>query len=225
MRAKTNKKNRKKAICLISGGLDSAVVAGIVNRRKYELFFLFFNYGQKNYKHELKAVEYLSSFYRCKKLLIIKLPFLKMFGGSALFDPKKTLNEKNFLKEYVPFRNSQFLSIATAWGEVLGVDSIFIGSTGGDHICPDNSKKFLLAFQKLAREGTLINKKIKIEAPLKNVNKTGVLKIGIRLKVPYEITWSCHNNFKEMCGHCSNCLARVRAYKENNVKNKIQVIG
>lgn len=221
MNTKINKKRSKKAICLTSGGLDSTVVAGIAKKEGYELYCLFFNYGQKSYLHELNAVKYITSFLKCEKLLMIDLPYIKKFGGSAMLDPKTPLNEKNFIKEYVPFRNSQFLAIATAWAEVIGAEKVFIGSTGGDHVCPDNSKKYTAAFQRLVDEGTMLNKNIKIEAPLQNTDKTGALKIGIKLKIPFYRTWSCHNNFKKHCGHCTNCRDRMRAYKENNIKKEV----
>ena len=212
----------KKVICTVSGGLDSAVSVAIAKNRGYEPYFIFFRYGQKTQKKEEDCVKKLAKFYKPKKLLIIDLPWIKKLGGSALLDKNITLDEKNFRKEYVPFRNSIFWAIATAWAEIVEAEKIFIGSTGGDHICPDNSPKFISAFQKVMGIGTMLKRDIKLTAPLSKTDKGGAVKIGTRLKVPFGLTWSCHNNTKLACGHCSNCKSRFEAFKLNNLKDPIK---
>lgn len=211
----------KKAVCLISGGLDSAVAASYAKNKGFELYFLFIDYGQKNLTKEKKSVRLIANDLHAKKLQIVKISYLKKFGRSALFDKNTTLDESNFLLEYVPFRNSQFLAIATAWAETIGATGIFVGSSGGDHICPDNSKAFLNAFQKVITIGTLINKNIKIYAPLANTDKTGAVKLGLKLGSIFKHTWSCHNNTNIACGHCSNCIARLKAFASLNKKDPI----
>lgn len=222
---KTNFKRKrlknKKAIVLLSGGLDSTVAAAVAKNKGYDLNFLFLNYGQKNLINELTSIENLKKAFKPKNVFKVKLPWLKKFGGSGLFDKNMILNEKNFILEYVPFRNSIFLSIATALAEVSDADTIFVGSSGGDHICPDNSLKYIRAFQKVINEGTLLKKGIKIVAPIINTDKTGAVKIGIKLKVPFELTWSCHDFKKKACGHCSNCLSRIEAFKNNKISDPI----
>lgn len=212
----------KKAICTVSGGLDSSVSVAIAKNEGYELYFLFFRYGQKTQEKEESCVRQLTKFFKPKKLLIINLPWIKKLGGSALFDRNIPLDEKNFRKEYVPFRNSIFWAAATAWAEVIGADRIFIGSTGGDHICPDNSPKFISAFQKIMSIGTMFKKNILLTAPLSRKDKTGAVKIGLKLGVPFHSTWSCHNNTDEACGHCSNCKARIKAFKLNGTDDPIK---
>jgi 7-cyano-7-deazaguanine synthase len=211
----------KKAICLISGGLDSAVATSIAKSKGYASYFLFVNYGQKTLKKEEECVDNLANRIKPKKVFKVKLPWLKEFGGSALFDKKISLNEKNFRLEYVPFRNSIFLSVATALAETIGADAIFIGSTGGDHICPDNSPIYLAAFQDVIRKGTMLKKNIKLIAPLISTDKTGAIKIGKKLKTHFELTWSCHNNITKACGHCSNCKARLEAFSVNKREDPI----
>lgn len=206
----------KLAVCLVSGGLDSAVAAGVAKSRGYDLYFLFADYGQKTLVKEDECVDALSNFYKPKEVKKLDLTWLRELGGSALFDPGTKLDESNFLLEYVPFRNTVLLTAATAWAEVIGADSVFIGSSGGDHICPDNSPEFLDAFQEVMARGTLLKRDIKLEAPLRETDKKGAVEMGTDLEIPFELTWSCHNNTDAACGHCSNCLSRLDAFKETD---------
>lgn len=215
------KEKNKLAVCLVSGGLDSAVAAGVAKSKGYDLYFMFANYGQKTLEKETECVNNLAEFYDPKEVRTVDLTWLREFGGSALFDTETKLDETNFLLEYVPFRNTVLLAAATAWAEVIGADSVFIGSSGGDHICPDNSAEFLDAFQEVMVQGTLLKKDIKLEAPLRDTDKTGAVKIGAELNIPFELTWSCHNNVDAACGHCSNCLSRLEAFKETEKTDPI----
>lgn len=203
---------QERAVSIISGGLDSAVASAIARSEGFDVYGVFFDYGQKNIGHERFCATNLAQKLGFTQFKEVGLPYLKDFGGSALFDSDQPLNASNFLAEYVPFRNSQFLAVATAWAEVLQARRIYIGSTGGDVICPDNSPEYLAAFQEVVNKGTLINKDIKIVAPLLHTNKTGAVEIGTRLGVPFEYTWSCHNERELACGQCSNCSARLRAF-------------
>lgn len=212
---------KKKAVCLISGGLDSTVATAMVIDQGYEPVFLFNRYGQKTVEKEEWCVNKLKDFYKVKEMFIVDLPWVKEFGGSALLDKNIPLDEINFRLEYVPFRNSIFLSVATALAEVKSADLVVMGSTGGDHICPDNSPEFHGSFQKVMEIGTMLKKDIKIYHPLTDTDKTGAVKIGYKLKVPFKFTWSCHNGTEAACGHCSNCKARIEAFELNNSKDPI----
>lgn len=211
----------RRAVCLISGGLDSTVATAVAKSQGFDLYFLFADYGQKTMQKEWECVQRVAEHYKPKDVRSIGLNWLKEMGGSALFDQNTQLNEKNFLLEYVPFRNSILLSAATAWAESLGADTIFLGSSGGDHICPDNSPEYLKAFQAVIAQGTMLKKDIVLRAPLIETNKTGAVKIGRELKVPFELTWSCHNNIQAACGHCSNCLSRLDAFRNMGEKDPI----
>jgi 7-cyano-7-deazaguanine synthase len=213
-----------KALCILSGGLDSGVCLGIAKSQHQEVFTIFFNYGQKTYAKEKECVEKLVKFYDIKNHTEIDITWLKSFGVSALFDRKVQLTKENFVLEYVPFRNSIFLSIATALAESKKIQDIYIGSTGGDHICPDNSPSYLKAYQKVIKEGTLLIKDITIAAPLLKTDKTGAVKMGTKLGVPFQYTWSCHNAEKKACKTCSNCMARLEAFKENHLSDPIQYV-
>jgi 7-cyano-7-deazaguanine synthase len=211
----------KKAVLLVSGGLDSAVAAAIAKKSGYDLYFLFFDYGQKTVNKEKICFLKLAKFYKAKEAKIISLPWVKKLGGSALTDDETILTPENFNLEYVPFRNTIFLSAAVAWAEVILADAVFIGSCGGDRICPDNSPLYINSFQKLVKVGTKLKTNIKIKAPLLRGDKTYVVAIGKRLGVPFELTWSCHNFTDRACGLCSNCLSRIKAFAENSLKDPI----
>jgi 7-cyano-7-deazaguanine synthase len=211
----------KKAVCLISGGLDSTVSTAMAIDQGYQPTFLFLRYGQKTVEKEEWCLDQLANHYHIDDVVKIDLPWIKQFGGSAIFDKNTPLDEKNFMIEYVPFRNSIFLAIATALAEVRKADIIVVGSTGGDHICPDNSPEFLNRFQKVIEQGTKIKTDIAIFHPLTDTDKIGGVKIGNKLAVPFNLTWSCHNNTNKACGHCSNCKARLEAFQSNNSTDPI----
>ena len=214
----------KKAVCLISGGLDSTVASAIARENGYEPIFLFLRYGQKTAKKEELCLDKLAKHWGVKKVVKVDLPWVKEFGGSALLDANIPLDEKNFRLEYVPFRNSIFLSVATALAETEGAEIVVVGSTGGDHICPDNSPEFIDTFQKVMEKGTMLKKDVKIFHPLTVTDKTGAVKIGKGIDVPFELTWSCHNGTEKACGHCSNCKARIEAFELNCDKDPIEYV-
>lgn len=214
----------KKAICLISGGLDSTVATAMVIDKGYKTLFLFLRYGQKTVEKEEGCLDRLRKHYKVKETYKVNLPWIKEFGRSALLDKDIPLNENNYKMEYVPFRNSIFLAVATALAEVKGADIIVIGSTGGDHICPDNSPEFIASYQEVIKKGTMLKKGIKIWAPLTRTDKTGAVRIGKKLKVPFKFTWSCHNGLEKACGHCSNCKARIEAFRLNKWKDPIKYV-
>lgn len=209
---------RKIAVCTISGGLDSAVAAAIMNKKGFKLYFIFFDWGQKTYKKELSCALLLAKYYQAE-LKQAEVPILKQLPGISL-TRDETLTVA--INEYVPNRNAILESQAIAYAEYLKAGALCIGSTGGDHICPDNSPDFVAAMQRLIDEGTILKPSIQIEAPLMFTDKTGAVKLGIELKVPFEITWSCHNNNNMACGHCSNCEARIEAFQINGIKDPIK---
>ena len=212
---------REIAVCTVSGGLDSAVAAAIARSRGLDLYLLFFRYGQKTQVKEQECLEKLAQVYNPKEVRIVDLPWVKDMGDSALLEPNVPLNERNFRLEYVPARNTIFWAAATALAEVVGASSIYIGSSGGDHICPDNSPQFITAFQEVIRLGTMLKTDIKLIAPLIDTDKIGAVKMGTDLGVPFELTWSCHNNIDLACGHCSNCKSRIEAFQVNGMSDPI----
>jgi len=206
---------RKKAVCIISGGMDSITAAAMIKKEGYDIYALTFDYGINPGKRELECAKKLSEWLGVKSFKIIKLDFFKNFGGSALLQKNIFLTPKNNDLEYVPFRNTVFLSIATAWAESINADIIVIGSHANDIFCPDNTLEYLEAFQKVINFGTK-KKNIKVRAPLreKKLGKVDVVKIGMKLQVPFENTWACFNRNDIACGECNNCINRYLAFKK-----------
>jgi len=215
----------KKAIVLLSGGMDSAVTASIASQN-HTCYFLHFDYSQKTEKKERESFLKLVKFFKPEDFLIVKLDFFKKFGKSALIDEKLKVPEGLHTKKevpitYVPFRNANLISIAVSWAETLNAEKIFIGATEEDSAgYPDCRKIFYKIFNKLLKVGTK-NKNIEIVTPLINFKKSEIVKLGIKLKTPFELTWSCYKNSKYACGKCDSCIRRILAFKEANVTDPI----
>ncbi len=203
--------DRRSAVCTVSGGLDSAVAAALMARAGFKLHFIFFDWGQKTYEKELGCAQALSKHFGAS-LKVVEVPLLKSLPGVSLTQSETLTTAVN---EYVPNRNAILESQAIAYAEYLRAGAVCIGSTGGDHICPDNSPKFVEAMQRLIEEGTLIKPSIQIVAPLIQTDKIGAVRLGLELGVPFELTWSCHNNSDIACGRCSNCKSRLEAFQRN----------
>jgi len=222
----------KKAVCLLSGGLDSSVTAYIAKKQGYEIYALTIKYGQRH-KKEIDSAKQIASSLNAKKHVIIDLN-LRKFGGSSLTD--KTLDieidhklediGKKIPSTYVPARNTIFLSIALAYAEVVNAETIFIGATATDYSgYPDCRPEYFKAFQKMADLATkkgVQGKKIKIKTPLLKLSKKDIVKKGSKLRVPFEKTWSCYKGRTKACGRCDSCLLRLKGFKEANMKDPIE---
>jgi len=208
---------RKKAVCTMSGGLDSAVAAALIKSQGFEPHFIFFDWGQKTLKRELSCAQALANYYQAS-LMTVEVSILKSLPGISL---TKAETQTTAINEYVPNRNAILESQAIAVAEYIRAGLVCIGSTGGDHICPDNSPQFVEVMQHLIDQGTMLKPPIKIVAPLMHTDKTGAVKLGLELGVPFELTWSCHNNIDKACGHCSNCEARIEAFQLNDIHDPI----
>ncbi len=219
--------NKELAVCLVSGGMDSTVSAAIA-ATKYEVAFLHISYGQRTEKRELRAFREISEFYSVKRKLEITLSHFKDIGGSALTDlsievPEGKLSPSSQIPiTYVPFRNAHFLSVAVSWAEIIGARYIYIGATEVDYSgYPDCRGEFIEAFNKVIALGTKPDTHIEIVAPLLRFKKSDVVKKGLELKVPFELTWSCYKNEDVACGKCESCLLRLKGFKEAGVQDPI----
>jgi 7-cyano-7-deazaguanine synthase len=221
----------KKAIVLISGGMDSAVCAGLATEQGYEIFGLHINYGQRTEKRELKAFNNICDYYNAKDRLVVDISHLVSIGGSSLTDKnmlvsKANLESKEIPSSYVPFRNANILAIATSWAEVISAGAIFIGAMEEDSSgYPDCRKVFFQAFQDTINTGTKPETQINIETPIIDISKKDIIIQGSKIGVPFHLSWSCYQNEEEACGECDSCALRLRGFSQANITDPIKYVG
>lgn len=217
-----------KAVCLVSGGLDSMVSAALAKEEGYELFFLHVTYGQLTAAREARAFSELADHFRASGKMIATADHLEKMGGSALTDPKIPIPENNIEGPgipvtYVPFRNAYLLSIAVSWAETIKADTVFIGAVEEDSSgYPDCRESFFSSFQKAVDSGTLPETNIKIRTPLVKMKKKEIILTAARLSAPLGKTWSCYRNQEKACGTCDSCLLRLRGFKEAGLTDPIE---
>lgn len=224
----TGNKTGKKplAICLVSGGLDSCVTAAIANQR-CRLAFLHVSYGQLTERRELEAFKAIADYYGIQTRLIADISYLKDIGGSALTDPSIPMPregpaEPGVPLTYVPFRNTHLAAIAVSWGEVIGAEYIYIGATEVDSSgYPDCRESYFTALNQLIREGTRPETHIEIVTPIIRYDKGRVVREGLGLGAPLQLTWSCYENEKVGCGSCDSCLLRLKGFAAAGAKDPI----
>jgi len=211
-----------KAVCLLSGGLDSSTCLGVARREGFECYALSFDYGQRH-RIELEAAERIAQHFGAAEHRVAKID-LRAFGGSALTDdievPKDSLAE-GIPITYVPARNTIFLSYALAWAEVLECSDIFIGVNAIDYSgYPDCRPEFIAAFEKMANLATKAGVEgrtlLRIHTPLSKLSKAGIVKLGAEVGVDFTLTHSCYDPDEEgrPCGHCDSCLLRLKGFIE-----------
>lgn len=204
----------KLAVVLLSGGLDSATALYFAKAQGYKCFCLIFDYGQLHKKETVCAVKIAQKSKCAYGISKISLPW----KGSALLNKKIKIPEKvskGIPDTYVPARNIIFLSFALSFAETIKAKAIFIGAHAQDYSgYPDCRQNFFKAFIKMAKAGTVGGKKIKILTPLLNKNKSQIIKLGQKLKVPFDLTWSCYRGKRYPCGKCASCHYRVKGFKE-----------
>ena len=211
-----------KAVCLLSGGLDSSTCLGVARREGFECYALSFDYGQRH-RIELEAAERIARHFGAAEHRVAKID-LRAFGGSALTDdievPKDSLAE-GIPITYVPARNTIFLSYALAWAEVLECSDIFIGVNAIDYSgYPDCRPEFIAAFEHMANLATKAGVEgrtlLRIHTPLSKLNKAGIVRLGVEVGLDFALTHSCYDPDLEgrPCGHCDSCLLRLKGFIE-----------
>ncbi|MBI5024793.1 MAG: 7-cyano-7-deazaguanine synthase QueC [Candidatus Omnitrophica bacterium] len=219
----------KKAVILLSGGLDSSTVLYYARARGFQPSCLVFDYGQRH-RVELKRAAAIARQAGCPcRIVTIRLPW----GASALLDkriglPKrKAVDPREIPVTYVPARNIIFLSFAASFAEAIGARAIFIGANAIDYSgYPDCRPEFFRAFQQALDRGLrsgVQKKTIKIYAPLLRKTKAQIIRMGLKLKVPYQRTWSCYSGGRRPCGACDSCLLRRRGFEETGLKDPLLV--
>jgi len=211
----------KRAVILLSGGLDSATVLAIAADQGYECYALSFDYGQRA-QTELNAARALVQRFNAKEHRVFKLD-LAQFGGSALTDEKIDVPDQaqeGIPVTYVPARNTIFLSLALAWAEVLSADAIFIGVNSVDYSgYPDCRPEFIAAYEQMANLATrngVTGEPFRIETPLISLTKAEIIKLGDRLGLDYALTVSCYQSDEQgrACGKCDSCHLRAKGFED-----------
>jgi 7-cyano-7-deazaguanine synthase len=221
-------KIKKKAVLLVSGGLDSATVLAMAQSQGYQCYALSFDYGQKH-SAELNAARIVAKTYAAVEHQVLHLD-LNQFGGSALTDESidVPIAENEGISEgipatYVPARNTVFLSMALAWAEVLQADDIFIGVNAVDYSgYPDCRPEFIRAYEKMANLATKVGVEghhLRIHTPLIDMTKAQIIGAGIKLGVDYSMTVSCYkaNEEGKACGECDSCRLRRKGFEDAGI--------
>jgi 7-cyano-7-deazaguanine synthase len=210
----------KKAVIVLSGGLDSTTCMGMAEAEGYELYPITFHYGQRHDREVQQAIE-VGKFYHVKDHRIVDLTFLKDIGGSALTDEKvevPTDAEDGIPVTYVPARNMIFLALASAYAEVIGATAVYTGVSAVDYSgYPDCRPEFIQSMEEtinLATKAGVTGKNIQVKTPLIHLSKKETIEKGLSLDIPYELTTSCYNGKETACGKCDSCVLRLKGFKE-----------
>ena len=215
------------AVCLVSGGMDSCVTAAIANEENDQLAFLHVSYGQRTETREGRAFCDLADHFGVRRRLTASIDYLAKIGGSSLTEMNIAVSEANpssseIPTSYVPFRNSHLLSIATSWAEVIGAQAIYIGAVAEDSSgYPDCRPEFYEAFQCAIDVGTKPETDIRIFTPVIHLRKSEIIKRGLELDAPLELTWSCYQSEELACGCCDSCALRLRAFAEAGIADPV----
>ncbi len=218
---------KKLAVIAVSGGLDSCVTAAIANE-KYDLALAHINYGQRTQERELKAFNDIADYYQVSKRIVIDFNHLSKIGGSSLTDKsmevtKADLETEEIPTSYVPFRNANILTACVSWAEVIAAEAVFIGAVFEDSSgYPDCRPDFFNAFNKVIELGTKPDTKITIQTPIIHMEKSEIIKEGIKLNAPLHLTWSCYQNEDEACGVCDSCALRLRGFQQVGIEDPIK---
>ena len=224
----------KKAVVLLSGGVDSSTAMAIAKREGYRLYALSFLYCQRH-EREIEAARRVAAFFSAEDHLIIDFD-LRAIGGSALTDhievPKGRSPQEisqGIPTTYVPARNTIFLSFALALTEKIEAEDIFFGANQIDYSgYPDCREEYIRAFEKMAnlatKAGVEGKSRIKIHTPLVQMTKAEIIKKGLELRLDYALTWSCYDPMPEglACGLCDSCQLRLKGFKEAGCQDPIK---
>lgn len=205
----------RKAVVLLSGGIDSTTTLYYAKKHGYKCSALIFDYGQRHKKEIRSAVKVAKAAKVFYQIIKINLPW----QGSSLLNlkakvPANRKINKSIPSTYVPGRNTIFISFAVSYAEAIGAQAIFIGANAIDFSgYPDCRPDYYKAIQKVITKGTKA-RNIKVLTPLINMTKSQIIRLGLKLAAPLYLTWSCYNGGKYPCGVCDSCRIRAKGFKE-----------
>ncbi|MBV9608220.1 MAG: 7-cyano-7-deazaguanine synthase QueC [Acidobacteria bacterium] len=214
------------AVVLLSGGMDSCVCAAL-GARDCDAAAMHISYGQRTEARERRAFDRICDWLHIGRRMALSNPALRAIGGSALTDTSIPVPEggeqigAQIPVTYVPFRNAHFLAAAVSWAEVLGAERIYIGAVEQDSSgYPDCRAEYYRAFGEVIRTGTREGR-IEIITPLIGMRKAEIVRLGLELGVPFDLTWSCYSREDQACGECDSCRLRLRAFEAAGVPDPI----
>ncbi len=217
--------NRSRAVVLLSGGMDSCVCAALA-ARDYDAAAVHISYGQRTEERERQSFLAICQRLRIHDKLMVRNEALRAIGGSALTDDAIDVPQAEEIGHtvpvtYVPFRNAHFLAVAVSWAEVLGATKVYIGAVEPDSSgYPDCRPAYYKAFNEVVKTGTKEGT-IEIVTPLIAMRKTDIVRLGLELGAPFDLTWSCYSREDRACGICDSCVLRLRAFEAAGLKDPI----
>ena len=216
---------RSRAVVLLSGGMDSCVCAALA-ARDHESAAVHISYGQRTEERERQSFLAICQRLKIHDKLMVRNEALRAIGGSALTDDAIDVPTAEEIGQtvpvtYVPFRNAHFLAVAVSWAEVLGAEKVYIGAVEPDSSgYPDCRPAYYKAFNEVVRAGTKEGL-IEIVTPLIAMRKTDIVRLGLELDAPFDLTWSCYSREDQACGICDSCVLRLRAFEAAGMQDPI----
>ena len=218
---------KTRAVVLLSGGMDSCVCAALA-ARKGTVAALHVSYGQRTEERERQAFEAICERLRISQKLVLRNEALARIGGSALTDKSIAVPEADsrgavnqIPATYVPFRNAHFLAAAVSWAEVIGAKKVYIGAVEQDSSgYPDCRPEYYRAYDQVIRTGTKAGD-IELVTPVIGMRKWEIVRLGLELAAPFDLTWSCYSRQDRACGVCESCTLRLRAFEQAGAPDPI----
>ena len=218
-----------RAVVLLSGGMDSSVCATLA-ARDHEAAAVHISYGQRTEERERQSFLAICQRLNIRDRLMVRNEALRAVGGSALTDESIAVPDfENVVSgvpvTYVPFRNAHFLSVAVSWAEVLGAEKVYIGAVEPDSSgYPDCRPAYYEAFNQVVKAGTK-DGRIRIVTPLIAMRKAEIVRLGLELGAPFDLTWSCYSREDRACGVCDSCVLRLRAFEAAGSRDPIPYVA
>jgi 7-cyano-7-deazaguanine synthase len=217
--------NHSRAVVLLSGGMDSCVCAALA-ARDYDAAAVHVSYGQRTEERERQSFLAICERLNIRTRLVVRNEALRAIGGSALTDdtipvPNSDVVGHGVPVTYVPFRNAHFLAVAVSWAEALGAEKVYIGAVEPDSSgYPDCRPAYYRAFNEVVKAGTKEGR-IEVVTPLIAMRKVEIIRLGLELGAPFDLTWSCYSREDRACGVCDSCVLRLRAFAAAGVNDPI----